>query len=192
MITTELFSIPIFKHNIDLDEDYARFLFSNVKWDKKVPFISETKNILSENFSYLNKEVNLFIRYVMNQMGFHGVDYKIFSSWGTRTNKGGMSMFHRHSNSFMSGVIYFSDKTSPIFFENPYPVTYSHKSTIYTSSGRKIPIQRGDIIMFPSTLMHFVTKNEYDVERFSIAFNVVPSGEYGTEDGLIHVNVENL
>ena len=43
----------------------------------------------------------------------------------------------------------------------------------------KIPTEPKSIILFPSFLNHKVMPNETNKDRYSIAFNIIPKGEFG-------------
>ena len=120
--------------------------------------------------------------------------YNVFiitTSWFTKTKKGQQSIFHSHKNSFYSGVYYFGDyseDSAPIAFENPltpfmdfymYP---SGEWTIKNSQTWEITPRKNLLILFPSYIRHTIMRSEDDGVRESLAFNIVPIGEYGASD----------
>ena len=118
-------------------------------------------------------------------------DFIITTSWFTKTKKGQQSIFHSHKNSFYSGVYYFGDyseDSAPIAFENPltpfmdfymYP---SGEWTIKNSQTWEITPRKNLLILFPSYIRHTIMRSEDDGVRESLAFNIVPIGEYGASD----------
>ena len=48
-----------------------------------------------------------------------------------------------------------------------------------------MPVKTGDIVLFPSNLMHSVPKTEHDHTRVSLAFNSFWEGELGFVKGAI-------
>ena len=117
-------------------------------------------------------------------------DFIITTSWFTKTEKDQESKLHSHKNSFYSGVYYFGDyseDSAPIQFETPL-LPFSdfyiepQKWNIKNSQIWKINLQKNLLILFPSYLRHTITKSKDDVVRDSLAFNIVPIGEYRAND----------
>jgi ectoine hydroxylase-related dioxygenase (phytanoyl-CoA dioxygenase family) len=44
-----------------------------------------------------------------------------------------------------------------------------------------IPVENGEIILFPSQCFHYVKSNPTDKDRISIAFNTFVKGDIGVE-----------
>tara|TARA_B100000427_G_scaffold329125_1_gene344175 strand:+ start:1495 stop:2133 length:639 start_codon:yes stop_codon:yes gene_type:complete len=119
-------------------------------------------------------------------------DFKITTSWITKTTKGVSSSYHNHKNSFFSGVYYFDEydkESANIDFLNPL----SDLSSFMLDPGRLTPVNAnyvsfppGDktVIFFPSYLVHRVGIHKSDKPRYSLAFNIVPTGDYGSGDSM--------
>ena len=93
----------------------------------------------------------------------------------------------------MSGVYYLkAEKNSgDINFKKKYneqkifptSITPDYSEYDYTNSENfKFPTKNGNVIIFPSTLMHEVTKNESNDIRYSLAFNVFCKGIFGKDE----------
>ena len=41
---------------------------------------------------------------------------------------------------------------------------------------------KNGLVLFPSYLKHKILKHDSDIPRYSLAFNIVPVGHYGTGD----------
>ena len=108
-------------------------------------------------------------------------------SWANRSdaNTGDRHDFHRHPMSYLSGIFYLT-KGAPTIFIDPvkdrewgqfhldgYP---DKDCKLFTHLGP------GGLIVFPSYVIHGSEPN-YEVDRFSIAFNTFPQGEYGGQNG---------
>ena len=117
-------------------------------------------------------------------------DFIITTSWFTKTEKDQESKLHSHKNSFYSGVYYFGDyseDSAPIEFETPLlPFSDFHIEpnhwNIKTSQSWKISPQHNLLLLFPSYLRHSIVKSKEESVRDSLAFNIVPIGEYGAND----------
>ena len=108
-------------------------------------------------------------------------------SWANRSdaNTGDSHGYHRHPMSYLSGVFYLT-KGAPTVFLDPvkdrdwgqfhldgYP---DKDCKLFTHLGI------GCLIVFPSYIIHGSEPN-YDVDRFTIAFNTFPQGEFGGHYG---------
>ena len=49
--------------------------------------------------------------------------------------------------------------------------------------------KNGDIYLFPSFLKHSVEKNLNKKNRYSLAFNFLPSGKFGTDKNLDYMEI---
>ncbi len=93
--------------------------------------------------------------------------------WTNVNSKGGYNVSHNHSGSVISGVIYLqANQTGMIEFQ---PLNYiykiNHPCWFYNGSMQYYP-EDGDIILFPSYLLHSVEPNPIEKERINIAFNI--------------------
>ena len=113
----------------------------------------------------------------------------ITTSWFTHTKDGRFGNFHNHSNSMFSGVFYFTDDNSAIKFQNFNKNTSFNiipkEFNVYNSSSWEVKPPKGTILLFPSEVYHYVNISNKD--RKSLAFNIVPVGEYGGRDSKVNV-----
>lgn len=112
------------------------------------------------------------------------LNWRIKEMWVNVLEPGGRQAIHTHANSFISGVVYL---TQP----HPSANLVFHKSlggsnfifsnhnknariNAYNGSKWMMPeISPGDLVMFPSYLLHEVPTNQGEA-RLSIAFNAIP------------------
>jgi len=146
-------------------------------------------SIINDYPEIKNKILYYFEKY--NELLFHyPCRFKISTSWFTKTSKGGFSQFHSHRNSFYSGVLYFGEYSNdygPIEFTSPVADLFSNyvipkKYNVYNCEVWKVYPTKGTILFFPSYLKHRIGEHNSNEERCSLAFNIVPIGEYGIED----------
>ena len=104
--------------------------------------------------------------------------------WVNRLRHGAHQASHVHANSLVSGVIYLtpSHPSANLIFERgqgsgQFIFSNFHAGsdvTPYNAARWQIPsIEAGDLILFPSHLMHGVPRNDGG-DRVSISFNAIP------------------
>jgi predicted 2-oxoglutarate/Fe(II)-dependent dioxygenase YbiX len=91
---------------------------------------------------------------------------------------------HLHANSMVSGVLYLTDvhDDARLVFHKPeggqFVLSNSHAGVSlnqYNASRRQVgPTSAGDLILFPSHLLHSVPANP-GTRRMTLAFNAIPS-----------------
>jgi uncharacterized protein (TIGR02466 family) len=188
--------IPIFPeavvYNVRLDlnsEEIINHLntssFNNIN-KQCVCYVSENFNILDELMS-LKKQIELHVKNYLYEVFEYKMDYKFLNSWATKTNKEGYDVRHSHCNTFLSGVYY------PKANENFKIIFYKKKSEFWNINCNKynefnskelfFNIEEDNtLLLFPSDLEHSIAKNNSNLTRYSIAFNINPKGYIGEGD----------
>lgn len=181
-----LFPTPLFKTNISLQNEdvYPAILKTKFSGNDRM---SEDIDVLNTSFTFLRNPVCNFVGKVMHEMGFE--KFSVYSSWLTRTTKDNLpTQDHSHTNSFLSGVVYLHKDSSPLLFRNPMPWRWSSgKLNDITASGYLFEPSCGDIILFPSNINHIITPFHNNSFRNTVAFNVIPTGLFGTRDSTINL-----
>lgn len=112
------------------------------------------------------------------------LSWTIKEMWMSCLSHGGQQALHSHANSFISGIVYLSEShrsARTIFyrglggrdfaFSNDHP---GSQPGPFNSVKWAVPeIAPGDMVLFPSYLLHEVPKNEGQ-ERITLAFNAIP------------------
>jgi len=105
--------------------------------------------------------------------------------WVNVLDTGGRQAMHNHANSFISGVVYLT-RTHPdartVFMKAPGGTDFSFKNDhAHMTTGQynadkwiSMPPEPGDIVLFPSYLMHAVPPNPGE-RRITMSFNAIPS-----------------
>lgn len=105
---------------------------------------------------------------------YTGIDRSAWEvwAWANVNEPGSENREHVHTGYFMSGVAYFQAKDTGRLEFMPYNYTYkiTHSEWPYYGTAYYEP-QDGDIIMFPSYLLHRVERNKSNKQRISMAFN---------------------
>ena len=187
--------------------DYGREL----EWIKKQPMkkhqdeLKLQLNHQSEDTFVLDKpemsRVRQFIEvklkeFVSKIMGSDD-EIVITQSWLNRNSKGESHHVHRHPNSMFSGVWY------PQIYESSPPIQFTKteqrdvgfhvkKINMFNSQSFLLNLKMGDLIFFPSNLIHSVSPNYSDEERISLSFNTWPKGDLGDPKQLTYLPLDRL
>ena len=105
--------------------------------------------------------------------------------WVNVLDTGGRQAMHNHANSFISGVAYLTPthpEARTVFMKSPGGTDFSFKNDHagavtgpYNADKWISPApEPGDIVLFPSYLMHAVPPNPGE-RRITLAFNAIPS-----------------
>jgi uncharacterized protein (TIGR02466 family) len=123
------------------------------------------------------------------------VQFFITQSWINYTRKGQSHHRHCHTNSLVSGVLYLSavKEVDRICFFRP-PATGiavdNDGRNWYTADCWSFNVGAGDLILFPSRIIHGVDQTVGDHVRVSLSFNTFLKGELGHEDRLNGLSLE--
>ena len=194
-----LFSSPLVFTIIEDDTDelnnYKNFVRSNID------NISNTAS--NQNFDDIKRVLEYYPRInnillerfkeYANQALKYDNDYKITTSWITNTDNGGSAQRHFHKNSLYSGVYYFQDDypegcaqlefTSPVIPLSDFMVCPEESDCgIINSHSWTVTPKPKLLVLFPSYVSHQVLVHKNDKSRRSLAFNIVPLGNYGKGD----------
>jgi uncharacterized protein (TIGR02466 family) len=104
--------------------------------------------------------------------------------WVNLLDTGGRQAMHNHANSFISGVAYLTPthpSAQTVFMKSPGGHDFAFKNDhagvaqgAFNADKWVSPApQPGDVVLFPSYLMHAVPPNEGGL-RISLAFNAIP------------------
>ena len=105
--------------------------------------------------------------------------------WVNVLDTGGHQAMHNHANSFISGVVYLTathPSSQTVFMKSPGGTDFlfknDHKGMTpgeYNADKWVSPApEPGDMVLFPSYLMHAVPPNQGD-RRITLSFNAIPS-----------------
>ena len=179
----DLFPTRIFKFRID-----PRIIKDAVKHKKK----GGENHTFDEVFNHpeflpLQEEVLKSVTpYCPNNASHHRIGHwKIVSGWINNQSPGQEGFkYHPHAESFMSCVVYLEGKNMSLNFRDEarlapadgtgrasYDLLIHH----HWHEDATIPAEAGDVILFPSYLLPKPNKNETDINRISIAYNLMPT-----------------
>ena len=112
--------------------------------------------------------------------------WSIKEMWVNVMETGGVQAMHNHANSFVSGVVYLTPshpESQTVFFKSPESTDFVFKNehadiTPTPFNGDRWispPPSPGDLVLFPSYLMHAVPPNQGE-RRITMSFNAIPGG----------------
>jgi len=198
MIMYSLFPIPVMRlpassnydeiqievksaiEQIKKDEDYSTVTYlykqNNINIDKKKYNFLEKYNCVK-----LKQRIELAAKQYIDNVGWMGIfqtesKISIENSWLNIMEYDTNHSNHCHPGYKISGCYYFrvNEKQGSISFNNPNPLMFACEfpQGIMSPQATDIVPSDGDIILFPSWLVHSTRKNMSDEERISVAFNI--------------------
>ena len=186
--TIPICSNALFIYKLDIKEDLTlKFKEEKFKLAAGSSFFGQDLNVLKK-YKNLNKEINKAVDATLKDiLMLKNINYRIFSSWLTKVQPKKSSHSHHHANSWLSGIYY--PKGEPgfsirFFYDNLTTQFYTPPTeyNIYNSKAWTIFPEDNHLILFFSQLRHKVMPNTSNKDRFSLAFNILPKGQFGEID----------
>ena len=199
----DMFSIPLIHCELDEDTSELRqctdYVLNTNQVDVDEYKIFE-KSGLKETIDFELRVLEQFPKmkqmftHISNRLIKEGLNYdnklEISSSWFTKTHKGEQSPMHDHKNFVFSAVYYYGDyddKVGNLIFKNPIVNLTSYrlnvgKSNKFNTYDIEVTPQSGSLLIFPSYVSHKIDVHKSDIPRLSLAFNMIPVGQYGIGD----------
>jgi uncharacterized protein (TIGR02466 family) len=139
--------------------------------------------------------IEVYLKFYVSNVLECSDDLRITQSWSNVCEKGKKHHEHIHPNSIVSGVFYFqvNEKLPPIEFRNPNTHTFTMDITNqnnFNSATFLLPLNSGELILFPSNLAHSVPENVTDLPRVSLAFNTFAKGSLGSIQTLTYLPLD--
>jgi len=201
-----IFATPLVKVPNFLSEEQCSDMLELCKTlDYKDKMVSDVRmslelNVISKHFVDIKNSIEkTFTEFAYEVLGIEPTcDFKICSSWATRTPSNGQGIPHVHVNSYWSGVLYFDDETSPISFNRETDNTIFHFNTPTINEWNapylnlNLENDKGSMILFPSKLINRIVQNKSMKTRYSIAFNLLPNGLFGLDDSSSRIQVLDI
>lgn len=136
---------------------------------------------LKRIFDFINKSLKNYVDTVYEPKT--SVVPYITNSWANYNERGMSHHKHRHSNSFLSGVLYIeTDPEDSIEFFNDNFDLFELETkdfNIFNSGSWKFPALRGQLLIFPSNIYHQVPIHTTETTRVSLSFNTYLKGRIG-------------
>ena len=186
----DLFACPFYFDRIEFDTKRVNNTISKTEF---LGNMSLDEIVLDNDFKFLFDPIDEVVSNVMSELGF--MKHTIFASWLSKTVMGFRhGLDHQHNNSFYSGILYLTDNASPILFRHPLPWRWcsgmdDKNDGMLKSNQILFAPKKGDVVLFPSHVFHLIMPHKHPTDRYSLAFNIVPSGRYGARDSTINVSI---
>jgi len=186
-----LFAEPIFRADIG-----HAISAEQVEFIKNIKMVTNQVNLISENLYLFNEPEMKSIAdavqevldvYAREVMGIPQTLY-VTQSWSLMNEPEVGMHGHSHSNSLISGSLYFTDLPMPVSkmvfdrhksYQQLELIPDDDKKNIYNAPLNVITPRKNEVLLFPSGLQHFVEPNQSQLPRYSIAFNTFLKGKLG-------------
>ena len=190
-----LFPTPVYINNIDRNFTEQELQFVN---DQQNNCIKNEGNIHTEDSYVLDrkqfKNIKIFLENCCKDYlekiicPENNIELCITQSWLNYTKENQYHHKHLHSNSIISGVLYFNCNNDNIKFYNSN-INHTIKPLIkkynfWNSETWTFPTKTGELFMFPSSLNHGVDVKKGDNIRISLSFNTFYRGVLGSDTAL--------
>jgi uncharacterized protein (TIGR02466 family) len=189
-----LFPTPVgrFKFSRELTVNEYRFINEQEKRSNVGNTTSLNRKILScEHFKELKNFIQASIDTYFKETVKPEFDVKlrITQSWLNYTEPGQYHHKHAHPNSLISAVFYVdaNSEVDKIYFYNDGYRQIEFKTrdwNVFNSKSWWLPVESGDLIVFPSSFTHSVEVKSGTNTRISLALNTFPVGHIGDDDSL--------
>jgi hypothetical protein len=148
------------------------------------------QNILEkEIFSPVRKEIAKCLLDYTSTLKHNVQGIKIVSSWANKLEQKEHIQPHSHSNAYVCGVIHLSTGGDLMFRKPDIADMFTLVSEYEKHDDMffKIPAFAGQLVLFPSKIIHSVLSHNNAFSRYSIAFNTWPT-KYGVPTGMVDLN----
>lgn len=164
------------------------------QWKNKPPSDASLYVLEEQEHKHLKKIINSEICEYANNIMKYDAEFQITTSWFTEVDTKERGHYHRHTNSFISGVLYLNvnDRSGNITFED-FQDQISVPCTEYNKLNCKaysVQPENNLLLLFPSKLWHIVGYNDSNKIRNSLAFNVMPVGTVGLPSADSHMRIK--
>jgi uncharacterized protein (TIGR02466 family) len=194
-----LFPTAVAKFNFDRDFSSEEIIFINSQETHKNVGNTVSNDsyvlrhqVMADIKGFAETSVDKYLRSIC--IPKNSVSLRITQSWFNYAKLNEFHHKHEHPNSFISGVMYIkaSEERDKIHFHrNGYRQIFLPVAdwNLYNSESWWLPVNTGDLFIFPSSLTHSV--EPVKEERISLSFNTFPVGYVGEEESLTALHLKD-
>jgi len=195
----QLFPKPVLisKYHKDFTEElnYIKSLEHKLNEKSQTEYAKQSTNtfLLDEpELASIREFIEAYLKFYVHSVLECSDELVITQAWSNICEKGKKHHEHVHPNSIVSGVFYFqiNENLPPIEFRNPNTHSFNlniQKQNNFNSATFLLPLNSGELILFPSNLTHSVPENKSDLPRISLAFNTFAKNSLGSIDSLTYL-----
>jgi len=201
MQVIDLFPMPLVVEELNFTQSEFDFAInylsveSNLHENKNNNFNSVDTYILN-HMPILKSHIEASITSYMHNLFGEISKIQVTQSWLNYNPTGTSHHKHSHSNSVISGVIYFQtdENTGNLNLyrpDNQLRQLYDEVTNwnVYNYEFVYFAPKVGNMFLFPSTLLHSVEENKSTISRISLSFNTFYSGTFGSDIKLTQVTL---
>ena len=198
------FQLPIFLYNDAINNEQCEALVKLCQKQEYISSVNASEEIakmwtgiskdktLLHGIPDMKQHFELLIQDISTQLLKQVTQgFEIKSSWTTKTEKGQTSKMHMHKNYYLSAILYLQDDNE-IILQCPwwdkgnflFPI---YEQTPYTCNSSMIHPPKNSLLIMPSWMLHEIPEWKKEEDRYSIAMNIHPVGEYGTDTSYIEI-----
>lgn len=193
----DLFPTPIAKYRYSDPEFLRKLILEIIEKIPKEEIFTGTGNIThyynNGNFMENTIELNDFMEwtkscisnYAEQFLGMIGLEFVDLNVWLNSTD-GGVQPGHIHNNSLISATYYVQlDPEKHVGLEvynprtivprNPIIDVNAEIETPFNAKSVKLEVAQGDLLVWPSELLHGLAQPKVDVPRISLSMNFMPT-----------------
>ncbi len=195
----QLFPKPVLisKYHKDFTKEleYVKSLEHKLNEKSQTEYAKQSTNtfLLDEpELASIREFIEAYLKFYVHNVLECTDELVITQAWSNICEKGKKHHEHVHPNSIVSGVFYFqiNENLPPIEFRNPNTHSFNlniQKQNNFNSATFLLPLNSGELILFPSNLTHSVPENKADLPRISLAFNTFAKNSLGSIDSLTYL-----
>lgn len=171
--------------------------FQSTADDTHLTYSSRNMRLLNDLPNIRKILLSYFYEFKNDILKLSTTDFDITTSWMTKTEPGGFCQYHRHKNSYYSGVLYHSksnsiDSGNLLFTDDGMKlesILLNDPTEWNILNSRRMIIEPDSnlLVFFPSILRHRISKYTGIDNRYSLAFNLYPVGKIGDGDSSVTV-----
>ncbi len=170
-----IFGTPLWKLNsVSFDEKkITEEIFNAQRSDPEGLSVSNIGGYHS-GYDFNTPLTNEYIRSRLEGEGGLDFPHRVVASWFNINHKGNMNAPHTHASIGLSGVLFITDAPG-LTLSNPAQsivnipkiVCFDDIDYVHTINGKP-----GEIVVFPSSILHWVEPSEVETPRITVAFNI--------------------
>lgn len=189
-----LFPKLLVKTKIDFTKKQFDFVMNQKTYDTDINNGKVSKdNKLLDKKQLINLKKDILIeleKYFFDVLKLKDVNVRIENSWSVINKPGQQSHTHKHLNSFCSGILYLKKpiNSGDLIFHRDESISIDNISPRIAMEFKEyndfnclhftLPVQEGDLVLFPSLINHSTQVNKSNDDRLILAFNVFLDGTF--------------